>query len=110
MWNQLEISWLQQIYHSKEAGTTITNLNSDISGFCNNSFTQGLNKNSAVKKKIKFYRYKGNRARVPGFKQIFLRYFMFNISHRENDFNNKEQLSLVEVMHWLCSAHRDITD
>ena len=87
MWNQVEILWLQQIYHSKEAGTKITNLNSDISGFCNNSFTQGLNKNSAVKKnKIKFYRYKGNRARVPRFKQIFLRYFMFNISHRENDF------------------------
>ena len=51
MRNQVEIRWLQQIYHRQEAGTTITNLNSDISGFCNNSFTQGLNKNSAVKKK-----------------------------------------------------------
>lgn len=50
MRNQVEILWLQQIYQSKEAGTTITNLNSDISGFCNNSFTQRLNKNSAVKK------------------------------------------------------------
>lgn len=50
MRNQVEIRWLQQIYHRQEAGTTITNLNSDISGFCNNSFTQGLNKNSAVKK------------------------------------------------------------
>ena len=87
MRNQVEILWLQQIYHREEAGTTITNLNSDISGFCNGSFTQWLNKNSAVKKdKTKFYRYKGNRARVPRLKQIFLRYFMFNISHRENDF------------------------
>ena len=50
MRNQVEILWLQQIYHRQEAGTTITNLNSDISGFCNNSFTQRLNKNSAVKK------------------------------------------------------------
>ena len=51
MRDQFQILWLQQIYHSKEAGTTITNLNSDISGFCNDSFTKGLNKNSAVKKK-----------------------------------------------------------
>ena len=49
--SNVQIPCIQQIYHSKEAGTKITNLNSDISGFCNNSFTQGLNKNSAVKKK-----------------------------------------------------------
>ena len=48
--SNVQIPCIQQIYHSKEAGTKITNLNSDISGFCNNSFTQGLNKNSAVKK------------------------------------------------------------
>ena len=48
--SNVQIPCIQQIYHSKEAGTKITNLNSDISGFCNNSFTLGLNKNSAVKK------------------------------------------------------------